>query len=209
MRISLIGMSNIGKSYLARHLAATKGFTHINCDRMIEEKLGVELAKEGYVGTAGMARWMGFPYEPHYKKHSGLYTNAESAIMRDVFAHLNHDKNISAVIDTTGSVIYCSEDILENLRAATTVIYLEASEEHINALFKNFIAHPKPVIWGESFKPRVGESNDQALQRYYPELLLYRMQHYRNLAHSTIPYEQHQNRKKEIWSVIAEQIKEL
>ena len=37
LKVSLIGMSNVGKTYWAKRLADT-GFLHVNCDALIEEK---------------------------------------------------------------------------------------------------------------------------------------------------------------------------
>ncbi|MFA5041037.1 MAG: hypothetical protein WC464_05340 [Bdellovibrionales bacterium] len=190
MRISLIGMSNIGKSYCSKRLAAGYGFKHIDCDALIEKKISAELAEGGYRGTTGMAKWMGFPSDPQYEKSSRRYITSEKEVMKEALASLPDDP-LPVVIDTTGSVIYTGSDVLDDLRAKTRVIYFEASEGHTDGLFKSYINHhPKPVIWGDSYKPLAGEAPRQTLQRCYPELLHDRARRYKEIAHVTIPFEQ-------------------
>ncbi|MDR3424142.1 MAG: hypothetical protein P4M13_03560 [Alphaproteobacteria bacterium] len=209
MRVSLIGMANIGKTHLSRLMADALGYAPVDCDALIEQRLASELAKGGFRGIGGVAEWMGLPFAPQYKQNSALYIACEQAVMREIIDGLRRDQNSSAVIDTTGSVIYMEPDILEGVRAATRVVYLEASEEHTAELFKNYIATPKPVFWGESFAPLAGETPQETLRRCYPELLRYRARRYREIAHVTIPYEQHQNRKADVCDLILKQIAPL
>lgn len=191
MHISLIGMSNIGKSYCSRNLAAHHGFKHIDCDALIEKKISAELAHGGHEGTAGMAKWMGFPAEPDYAKNSRRYIGCEEEVMKEAIVGLQADNNSSVVLDTTGSVIYAHKAVLDSLRAATRVIYFEATEGHTDALFRSYISHhPKPVIWGDSYKPLAGETPRQTLERCYPELLRDRARRYKEIAHIVIPFEQ-------------------
>jgi shikimate kinase len=191
MKISLIGMSNIGKSYCSRNLAAHQGFKHVDCDALIEKKMSIELTKDGCFGTAGMAKWMGFPADPTYENNSRRYIECEEEVMKEAIAGLPVDTDSSVVLDTTGSVIYASADVLKSLRQATRVIYFEATEGHTAALFKSYISHhPKPVIWGDSYKPIAGEAPRQTLERCYLELLRDRAQRYKEIAHITIPFEQ-------------------
>lgn len=201
MRVSFIGMSNIGKSTWARRVAAEKGCALIACDALIEKKLAPELALEGQRGLQGVAAWMGFPFDAQYRKNSGLYLAYEQEVMREALAQLKEDKG-DAVIDTTGSVIYTGADILAELRAATRVIYFEASEAHLESLFERYLAYPKPVIWGDAYKPRKDETPQETLKRCYPELLRERARRYKELAHITIPFEQHRNRKADIDTLI-------
>lgn len=48
---------------------------------------------------------------------------------------------------------------------------------------------PKPVVWGQSFNKKEGESDHDALVRCYPELLEFRARRYANLADITLPYD--------------------
>jgi shikimate kinase len=205
MHISLIGMSNIGKTYCAKRLAAHHGYRHIDCDALIEKRLGAELIDGGYHGTKGMARWMGFPADASYKTNSRRYTESERQAVSESLARLKKDKKASVVLDTTGSVIYTGAEILESLRATTRIIYFETSEEHISALFNSYINHhPKPVIWDDAYAPLAEETPQQTLERCYPELLRDRARRYKEIAHVTIPFEELKNHWADIGTFVLE-----
>ena len=70
MHITLIGMSNIGKTHWSNLLVTERGFTKIDCDFRIEQKLGPELTKLGYHGIRDVAKWMGQPFDPQYPETS-------------------------------------------------------------------------------------------------------------------------------------------
>jgi shikimate kinase len=193
MRFSFIGMSNIGKTYWSKRIASAKGVAHICCDALIEQQLGPELKQLGYHGEQGMAKWLGHPADAQYKTNSGRYTECEQKALRESLKHLRDDAAFPAVIDTTGSLIYTGADILDELRALTRIVYFEASDAHIDDLFRRYIAHPKPVIWGDSYRPGPDELPRETLRRCYPELLHARAQRYREIAHVTIPFEKHRN----------------
>lgn len=194
--ITLIGMSNVGKSKRAKELAGQEGgfaklFTRIDCDTIIEERLGTILTDLGLSGLDGMATWMGKPYEPQYPQGSRKFMELEEAVMREAVESLK-TATASTVVDTTGSVIYISPSTIERLRASTRVIYLEASEAQKDDMFKRYIAEPKPVIWGDGvFTQKPGESHLDALRRCYPELLQSRHKLYTGMAHVVVPYDQH------------------
>ncbi len=188
MRISLIGMSNIGKTSFAKRLA-THGFSHIDCDALIQKKLEDQGTVLPSATLGGVAEWMGFPSLPRYQANSALYLSCEQQVLREALDFLDKNQNASAVIDTTGSVVYLDKALLEALRNATRVVYLEASEEQIQKLFAYFHAHPKPLIWGDCYQPGDGETPEQTLKRCYPALLRSRADKYKELAHVTIPVE--------------------
>ena len=204
MRISLVGMSNIGKSYWSKRIAAAKGCPVIDCDRLIETRLAAELAPGGHQGLAGITKWMGFPADPQYKTNSARYVELEQIVMREVLDKLQAEPETSAVIDTTGSVIYAGDAILDSLRAQTRIVYFEAPKSHGVELFRSYISHPKPVIWGDSYIPQAGETPEQTLKRCYPALLQYRAQRYREIAHVTIPFECHRDPQIDVVSLIAQ-----
>lgn len=192
LHLTLIGMSNIGKSHWARRLAAESGFEHIDCDLLIEKKLAPELAQRGHKGLHGVAQWLGHPYDPQYPETSRKYVGLERAVMQEVIKKLQTAKK-PMVVDTTGSVIYAGDDIADQLRALTRVVYLEALPENISQLFENYAKEPKPVIWDGIFTPLPGETPRDALIRCYPELLRSRDRRYRQIAHAVIPFGRHKN----------------
>jgi len=204
MRLSLIGMSNIGKSSWARRLAIPMGLTPFNCDALIEEKLNAAFPGNRRHDLRGMASWMGLPSDARYAENSKIYQQHEQAIMQNIIAALRAEPTRPAILDTTGSVIYTGDKILANLRSLTRVVYLEASDEHTDILFKNFIANPKPVIWGDVYAPQTNETLQETLHRCYPLLLRNRAQRYKDIAHVTIPFEIHHNDKADLSAFLEE-----
>ncbi len=193
MHVTLIGMSNIGKSHWSRRLAEEAGFHRIDCDTLVERKLAPELAAGGYEGIHEVARWMGQPYDAQYPESSRKYIACERAVMLETIETLraaDPDTN-PCVVDTTGSVIYTGEDIVEELKSLTDVIYMAASPQHVDRLFRNYIAVPKPVIWGDVFSRVEGETNEDALERCYAALLSSRARLYERMAEVIVPFEQH------------------
>jgi shikimate kinase len=194
-------MSNIGKSHWAKILAS-KGYTPIACDALIERKLAPELVQQGYAGIGGVARWMGQPFDAQYSLTSAHYLAAERDVMEETLMQLKNGSDRPAVIDTTGSVIYTGDDIESRLRTLTRVVYLEASPAHQAALFDRYVNNPKPVIWGGLYAPHPGEVPAEALKRCFPELLRRRAALYARMAHVIIPYEHHRAANAEILSLI-------
>lgn len=192
MIITLVGMSNIGKSHLAARLVAEAGFQRIGCDDLVEAAIGDELRQLGYSGINDVGRWMGQPYEPNYPLKSSKFIECEREVMLKILSQIN-TLNVEhpIVIDTTGSVIYVGDDVIERLKRLTKIVYLEASETHREQLFKLYLEEPKPVIWGNSYSKLPYESEHDSLARCYPELLAYRASKFEAIADLTISYESH------------------
>lgn len=193
MIITLIGMSGSGKSYWSKKFSK-EGFIKYCCDDLIEELLGKELKDLGYRGIADVAKWMGQPYDIQYKKTSRDYMKQESTVMENLLkkiASLSKKQNV--IIDTTGSVIYVKKSILDKLKKHTRIVYLEVPQSVRDEMFKLYIKDPKPVIWGNIFKKKKGETDKNALARCYPLLLKSRAKKYEKLAHYTIPHKTHKS----------------
>lgn len=195
MIITLIGMSNLGKSHWADRLADECGFERIDCDKMVEAKLAPLLQGRGFSGLRESATWMGFPFEPQYSLHSRESLKCEREVMLEIIHTVGSaEQDRPVVIDTCGSVVYAGEDVLLSLKNLTTVVYLEASLQHRQQLFERYLSEPKPVIWGDdSFLPNPGETSRDALTRCYPILLQTRAERYAALADITIPFERHRD----------------
>lgn len=186
--ISLIGMSNTGKSNWGKAVA-TVGYTPFCCDDRIEQNLGLYLQAKGFRGIEDVAKWMGQPYEPQSSENQALYLEQETLVMEEAIRELRKGED-RLVIDTTGSVIYTGEAILTALRELSTVILLDAPASLQAELYRRYLLKPKPVIWGEMYKPLEGESSEDALARCYPLLLQSRNEMYRRLAHVVIGYDE-------------------
>ena len=189
MRISLIGMAGSGKSYWSKKLAQY-GFRRFCCDDLIAAKLSNSLVRSD--GTKmEMGKWMGFPYERHYTKRESTYLTYETEVLIEIFEYLNSHKNThteNIVVDTTGSVIYIGDEILQRLGRYTTVIYLLTPPEVQDKLLNAYISKPHPMLWRNSFSKKSDETNQEALARCYPQLLSAREQLYARYADVEIDY---------------------
>ncbi len=192
--ISLIGMSNSGKSYWSKKLAE-KGFLRMSSDDYIEEKLEYELSRLGYAGIADVSKWLGQPYEKQHANNSLRYLDFEKESLRVFCKRIVDDfsgKNI--VIDTTGSVIYTG-DTLALLKKHTTIVYLDTPESVQSEMYQSYVKNPKPVLWFDSFNQKQNESDLDALKRCYPEFLAFRTKRYQEYADKIMDY--FQVRKKD------------
>lgn len=186
--ISLVGMSNIGKTYWAKRLEAA-GFKLFSCDDYIEKRLERILKYFGLCGTKGLAKWMGHPFDRQYSETSKQYLELERESLENIIQHLYHNgdyKNI--VIDTTSSIVHIKGKIMDELSKLTTIIYLDVPAEVREEMCKLYFKNPKPVIWGDNYKKLYGESSISALKRCYPYLLKYRCQKYKEYAHIILDY---------------------
>jgi shikimate kinase len=190
MRLSLIAMSGSGKSYWADQLAGI-GFRRFSCDEMIASKLSGELVRAD--GSAmSMGKWMGLPYQANYLDRESKYLAHEKQVLQGIFKIIENnyaDPESNIVIDTTGSVIYTGEEILDKLRKYTTVVYLETPLQIQDQRCRAYLARPRPVLWQGKFSKKSHEKNKDALARCYQELLAYRERLYKRYAHITIDYD--------------------
>ena len=187
MRISLIGMSNIGKTYWSKQLEK-HGYLRFSCDDYIEEKLKKELAILGYRGFEEISKWLGQPYDKQYPEASKKYLKLERQSLLEIFQRLDKLNGENIVIDTTGSVINHDEEILRQLGKYTLVVYLDTPSPVKREMYKSYLNNPKPVIWGEHFNFIKGESPMKALSRCYPRLLDYRTKQYQKFADIHLNY---------------------
>ncbi len=178
MKISLIGMAGSGKTHWAKRIE-DKGYKRYSFDELIKKELG---------SPKNLALWMGQPYEKKYSKTSAQYLEVEKKVIKFIISELkkNHQENI--VVETTGSLIYLDSKLLKELSKLTKIVYLETPESVIIEMFNLYLYDPKPVIWGDAFSKKSGESNKRALQRSYYDLLKFRLKKYRKLANITLDY---------------------
>ena len=185
LRLALVGMSGAGKTFWTKRLAGS-GFPAVSCDDQIEQKLAPRLAAGGYAGINGVAAWMGWPDSPTYAQRESQYLAEEIASMDETLANLEKNRDLSLVLDTTGSVIHIGNHLLMRLRRQMTVVYLAASREEQQLLIERYLGDPKPVLWRGAFQPKRGESPADTVARCYPSLIVARRQSYEALAHCTL-----------------------
>ena len=191
LSLTLVGMSNVGKSFWSNRLANETGFNRIALDDLIEVELAAALQNAGYSGgIADVAKWMGQPYDPQFTANQQTYLDLETRMMHQTIDRLaNPPLNGNVVVDTTGSVVHIDEEVGKEVAKHSTVVYLEATPDMQQEMFEKYIAEPKPVVWGNVYTQNENETRDQALARSYPELLARRSVLYRQMAHVAIPRE--------------------
>lgn len=190
MRISLIGMSGCGKTHWSREFAK-HGFKHFCCDELIAEKLTSVLTKPDGMSLE-LGQWMGFPYETHYKDREKKYLTLEMEVLEEILSAIcsggcGPAENI--IVDTTGSVIYAGNELLEQLRSTTMVVYIETAPHVRKRMLEKYIKNKRPVLWRGLYNRKKGESGDAALSRCYPNLLASRERIYARYAHKTLDYD--------------------
>lgn len=183
MRLCLVGMSGIGKSFWAKRLVEARGFARHDCDG----EIGAHLAElvtpaAGEEPVHALGRWMGMPWSDGYAAREARYLALEEQVTARALDAVLAGAG-SHVLDATGSVVYLSRPLLERVRAECRVVYLRTPDAMRAAMLKRYLEEPKPVVWGASFAPRPGEPPEDALPRCYQELLALRDRRYQALAH--------------------------
>lgn len=174
LRIALIGMSNIGKSYTAQRIAKTSGFSCYDVDAQIQAKLGKNT-------MSAMAEWMGHPYSDGYAEKSAEYLNLEA----DLSLAANQGKG-NLVLDTSGSVVHIPQKNKISLNNSYLIVYIEANDADIDTLIDRYFKYPKPTIWGDCYHVIDGKSAQDSLVSCYPDLLAHRAKLYAELSNITI-----------------------
>ena len=185
IKLSFIGMSGAGKSHWAQKLAGA-GFHVISVDDRIENKLALELNADGHRGLGGVAAWMGWPGDPAYREREKKYLECEVKSMSEALDEIQAAGEEGIILDTTGSVVYTGDEICRRMQSLTTVLYLEASPAEEELLIKRYLSDPKPVLWGDEFEQRRGESTQDAIARCYPQLIAHRKKLYERYAHRRV-----------------------
>ena len=179
LNIAFIGMSNIGKSYLSKHIEEHNGFARIDVDKQIQIELGL-------TSMSAIADWLGHPYDTQYQ------TNARAYLKHEGIISLNETtEGGNTVLDTTGSVIHLAKTTQNKIKARYLVVYLKASEDDLVMLKERYFRHPKPTIWPQQFIAKMDDSTSasgkNALMHLFPNLLAYRAGLYENMSDIIIP----------------------
>ena len=185
LRLALIGMSGAGKTFWTKKLAAN-GCPAVSCDNRIEQELASRLAAGSYSGINGVAAWMGWPDSATYAQRESEYLAEEIHTLDEILTELEQQPGKSLVLDTTGSVIYCGNNLLMRLRRQVTIVHLAASVVEQQLLIERYLNDPKPVLWRGAFQPKPGEKPRETVARCYPALIAARRQSYEALAHCTL-----------------------
>jgi shikimate kinase len=175
LRIALVGMSNIGKSYTGMRLATAFDFELIEVDKLIREQLGHD-------DMDAFAAWQGQPYSDGYADREAESKRLESAATQNALGRTVGN----AVLDTTGSVIYIDKSVQENLINDWYIIHIRASDDAVERLKTQYFKQPKPLMWNGHFHQHPDQDPDDAILECYPKLLASRAKDYAALADTTI-----------------------
>ena len=91
------------------------------------------------------------------------------------------------MVDTTGSVIYIDEAVLNTLTDNFYIVYIMAMEDHIDRLKIQYFKHPKPLVWAGHYKKLNGLTETESILECFPKLLKARAKAYSKLADVTLP----------------------
>ena len=175
LKLAFIGMSNIGKSYTAMRLATKYDFNLIEVDKIIWENLGHD-------SMDAFAKWQGHPYSEGYAEREKHSIALETKATREALQITQRNP----IIDTTGSVIYTDEAVLNALRQDYYIVYIEAMKDHIERLKVQYFKHPKPLIWAGHYKKIDGKTETESILECYPKLLTSRGKAYAKHADTTL-----------------------
>lgn len=176
LKLAFVGMSNAGKSHHSRVIRDECNFMWYEVDAAIQQDLG-------FSGMGEISKWLRQPYTEGFKQRQQRYLESEA---RSTKVNLEMGgKNL--VFDTAGSCIYLNQEILNWLRNEMIVVNIDVEEEDIEQVTQRYIRGIKEIVWGDFFKKKEGETNEDALRRCFPILLQDRIRRYRELAHLTIP----------------------
>jgi shikimate kinase len=183
-------MSGTGKSYWSKKLES-QGFKRFGCDDLITVllamKFGIAEPEE-----FDMHQWVGYPDEETHVVRAQQYLDTEKDVLNEIIDYLNEaGEHENIVIDSTGSVIYMQEEILDKLRKLTSIVYLDITPDDFNRMLQYYLENPVAIIWNNYFLPNPAESRSQTFSRCYPQLINSREQKYKELAHLTIPPDLH------------------
>ena len=182
LRLALIGMSNIGKSYWSLQLEKI-GYKRFCIDDMIAHKASLK-------DVTDMARRLGQPWSSGFAEREKLYLAWENQAVLEALSEMEQiDPEIPVVIDTTGSMFYTEQSTIDRLVQATKVVYLIAPEHVQQKMLQKYIDNPKPVIWNGMFTRKPYETIGEALARSYAELLSYRSRIYSQYADVVVGYD--------------------
>ena len=195
VNLALIGMSGAGKSYWSKKMEDI-GFLRYSCDNLIAERLGSKLGKKGK-STLNLAKWMGGPFSEGYSEAESLYLKLENEVLTFICDELENcsRQGRPVVVDTTGSLIYHNNDLLDRLRKLVSTVHLNLPVRGHNKLFEAYLLDPKPVIWKGKYLPLESENKQKTLRRCYSELLRFRNERYTLISDCEWKYSFHHGLK--------------
>ncbi len=165
-RITLIGMSGVGKSHTAAKVLGASGWHNYSCDYLIATKYlakhlsGGEITETNIERLADFVGQIGNPAKGgkalhDFNTYQRLYYNAECAVLRDIVAEgikKAEREGKSFVNDSSGSLCEVEdESILRQVGTNTLIIYLKATQSDYANVLRRALENPKPLYFPPDF----------------------------------------------------------
>ncbi|MEC9093326.1 MAG: hypothetical protein VX438_11505, partial [Planctomycetota bacterium] len=146
------------------------GFKSFEVDQAINQSLEIQSMEQA-------ARWMGYPFEAGYPANRARYLELEEIHTRVDVPPLGN-----FVLDTTGSIVYGSEELRRWIGETFLVVGMKVSPTLAEILIRDYFAQPKTVIWGDEFSVAADETGIEAIKRCFPVLMANRTKVYSEMA---------------------------
>jgi shikimate kinase len=201
MKITLIGMSTVGKSYWSEKFVEA-GFERIDLDDIIKDMLSAYTSKGETFET--MNQWLGMPDEPRYAENEKKFMRLEEDALKYALSILEKkEKNANIIVDTGGSLIYTPPQYWQLLKHYVTVIYLKMDKTIHQTLIDNYLRAPRAMIWNGCFEPKAGETRHETYSRCYATLITEREKLYDIYADYRIDYAVHRDKTMTVERLLA------
>ena len=180
-KLCLIGMSGVGKSFWAERFKSI-GYTSVSCDQLICEEIIKKI--EGYDNIINcLGTWLGFPWEEGFAERESKYLNLENKFMAE-FAKSPYSS--PTLLDSTGSLIYCSKETIEELEKEFILVYLKSSAQQVRDLIQNYCKSPRPILWNKTFPSEIKNPTPRQLEENLTKLINQRQKLYQAISDVTI-----------------------
>eukprot|EP00741_Cyanophora_paradoxa_P000345 tig00000403_g336.t1 len=188
LQLCLVGFTGTGKSLRASQLKEQHGFEMAGVAELLAEDLefgGKVEVPPGVDPLDAVEDWLGYPTDKGFKEREKTYL---AEIDKQVRLNAVPELGGNFVLDTVASVAFLPQETLEVLRERYFIIHFEPSDQELKDMVEWYTAPggKYPVVWGDFWLQRQS-SEEEALRRCYPEMLRWRRQKYKELAHVNVP----------------------
>lgn len=160
-RITLMGMSGVGKSHTASKLGEW-GWHNYSCDYLIGSKyLADVLSAEISAGNiASLSEFVGQIGDPakggtglkEFSRRQRQYYDAECAVLRDIGLGIEKAGETHFVNDSSGSMCEVEDEaILAEVGRRSVFVYLKVAQEDHAEILRRAIQYPKPLFFPSEF----------------------------------------------------------
>jgi hypothetical protein len=165
-RVTLLGMSGVGKTSLSTILEKSGWFHYSGDVRIGRHYLKNDVPESDKItmkNLVPLSRWLGRPGDPalggmaieEFKRRLKLHLDAEVAAMLDVpemIEQARQDGFTNFINDAGGSLCELdAPEVFETLAEHTLIVYIKATPEEEDELFRRAVAKPKPLYYPPAF----------------------------------------------------------